>query len=163
MATLKFRRNAWELRYRDRERFHGPSIKRPPEQAKDRRAEVERDLRRGTLVPREERQVTFRHYYDRWTNARRVSATRKYTDDNRAANHVLPFWGDRRLMDIRPSDVDDWVARLSDQMGPDSVRHCYTLLRGPLRRAVRDHVTDDPCLGVNLLLRSIEKNPSRTC
>ena len=64
-----------------------------------------------------------------------ISRTRTYTDTGRAKLHILPYWGRWRLCDIRPSDVDDWVAKLSDRMGPISVRHCYTLLRGPIRRA----------------------------
>ncbi len=58
-----------------------------------------------------------------------------------------PGW---RLCDIRPSDVDDWVAQLSDRMVPIAVRHCYTLLRGPIRRAVKDRVISDPLIDVVL-------------
>jgi hypothetical protein len=42
------------------------------------------------------------------------------------------------------------VADLSRRMGPHSVRHCYTLFRGPLRRAVKDRLIDDPCIDVPL-------------
>jgi integrase len=35
-------------------------------------------------------------------------------------------------------------------MGPWSVRHCYSLLRGPLRRAVKDRVIPDPCIDIVL-------------
>jgi integrase len=51
---------------------------------------------------------------------------------------------------MRPSDVDDWVAGLSQRMGPDSVRHCYTLLRGPIRRAVKDGIIVDPLIDTAL-------------
>lgn len=156
MASVTWRRGSWELRYRDRhgrqrtERFRGPQQRRPPEQVLDRQAEVERDLRRGTYVPREEREATFAEYYQRWAASRRVSETRRYTDDIRARLHVLPYWGGWPLCDIRPSDIDDWVARLAEQMGPWSVRHCYQLLRGPLRRAVKDRVVADPCIDIAL-------------
>jgi hypothetical protein len=135
MASVTWRRGAWELRYRDRhdrqrtERFPGPQQRRAPEEVRDRQAQVERDLRRGTYVPREEREASFAEYYQRWSAVRRVSVTRRYTDDIRARLHVLPYWGHWQLCDIRPSDIDDWVARLAEQMGPWSVRHCYQLLR----------------------------------
>lgn len=48
------------------------------------------------------------------------------------------------------SDVDDWVAELSRKMGPHFVRHCYSLFRGPLRRAVKDRLVEDPCIDVPL-------------
>lgn len=156
MASLGYRRGGWELRYRDHagrqrvERFPARPSRRPPERALDRQAEVERDLRRGSYVAREEREVTFGVYYQRWRASRRVSATRAYTDDSRARLHVLPHWQDRPLSSIRPSDVDDWIAELSRKMGPHSVRHCYTLFRGPLRRAVKDRLIDDPCIDVPL-------------
>ena len=39
---------------------------------------------------------------------------------------------------------------LSTKMGPTSVRHCYGLLRGPLRRAIKDRIIDDPCIDITL-------------
>ena len=156
MASLYFRRGAWELRYREPsgkqrcERIRGGTPRRPPEEALDRRADVERDLRRSRYVPREAREAPFQEYFDRWWAARRVSRTRTYTDAGRVKLHILPCWGRWRLCDIRPSDVDDWVAKLSDRMGPISVRHCYTLLRGPIRRAVKDQVIPDPLIDICL-------------
>lgn len=156
MAGLTFRRGGWELRYREpsgverTERFPGASAKRPPEAALDRKADVERELRRNRYVPREAREARFQLYFDRWWATRRVSRTRGYTDRSRADLHVLPQWGKWRLCDIRPSDVDDWIAALSDKMGPYSVRHCYTLLRGPVRRAVKDQIIPDPLIDIRL-------------
>jgi integrase len=156
MASVGFRRGGWELRYRDRdgrqrvERLPGPAGRRPPEAVLDRQADVERELRRGTYVSREEREVTFAVYYERWLASRQISSARAYTDAIRARNHVLPHWGHWPLARIRPSDVDDWIAALSAKMGPHSVRHCYTLFRGPLRRAIKDRIIDDPCIDVPL-------------
>lgn len=157
MASLRQRAGGWDLRYRDldgrerTERFDvEPGRRKPPEAAVDRKAEVERELRRGSYVSREEREATFGEYFDKWWAARRVSATRVYTDDGRAKLHVLPRWKERRLCDIRPSDVDDWIAELSTKMGGESVRHCYTLLRGPIRRAVKDGIIADPLIDIVL-------------
>jgi integrase len=63
---------------------------------------------------------------------------------------VLPYWGSWPLCSIRPSDVDDWIAQLARKMGPTSVRHCYTLLRGPIRRAVKDGIIPDPLIDIAL-------------
>jgi integrase len=156
LAGLSWRRGGWELRYRDRtgrdqtERFPGPQTRRPSVEATERKAQVERDLRRGTYVPISERRVTFGAYYEQWHRTRRVSRTRAYTDDNRAENHVLPYWRNWRLEEIRPSDIDDWIAGLSTKMGPTYVRHCYGLLRGPLRRAIKDKIIDNPCIDIAL-------------
>jgi integrase len=101
-------------------------------------------------MTREERETTFAEYYARWRAARRVSRSREYTDDQRAALHVLPHWGSWPLCDIRPSDIDDWVAELSRKMGPISVRSCYGLLCGPVRRAVKDRIIEDPLIDIAL-------------
>lgn len=156
MAGLSYRRGAWELRYREpsgierTERFPAPPTKRPSEAALDRKAEVERAFRRNRYVPREDREVRFQEYFDKWWSVRRISRTREYTDESRARLHVLPYWGRWRMCDIRPSDIDDWIARLNDRMGPTSVRHCYTLLRGPIRRAVKDQIIPDPLIDIVL-------------
>ena len=63
---------------------------------------------------------------------------------------MLPCWGEWAICDIRPSDIDDWIAVLARTMGPHSVRHCYGLLRGPLRRAIKDRVIDNPCIDIVL-------------
>jgi integrase len=156
MASLRYRAGGWDLRYRDRagkertERFDGPARRTPPDIALDRKAEVERSMRRGTYVAREEREASFASYYARWWDARQISSTRAYTDVSRARLHVLPYWGSWPLCSIRPSDVDDWIAQLARKMGPTSVRHCYTLLRGPIRRAVKDGIIPDPLIDITL-------------
>ena len=58
---------------------------------------------------REEREVIFGVYYERWLASRRISKAREFTDASRARLHVLPHWADRPLSRIRPSDVDDWL------------------------------------------------------
>jgi hypothetical protein len=124
---------------------------------------VEAQLIRGTYVSRDLREQTFRVYYDRWVASRQISATRKYTDDIRAAKHVLPYWGSWAICDIRPSDIDDWIALLSSSMGRHSVRHCYGVLRGPLRRAIKDRVIDNPCIDIALPKKPAPGRPSTRC
>ncbi len=156
MASLRYRAGGWDLRYRERsgkertERFTGGSPRRAPRPALERKAEVETRLHRGTYVPREEREALFETYYQRWLASRQVSETRVFTDAQRAAKHVLPYWSKWEIGQIRPSDIDDWVADLSKKMGAHSVRHCYALLRGPLRRAAKDRVIDNPCIDIVL-------------
>jgi len=156
MASLRYRANGWDLRYRDREgrqrteRFSGGTVKRAPVEALERKGELEAQMYRGTYVAREARETPFKIIYHRWSASRQVSATRRHTDLQRAEKHVLPYWGEWPICSIRPSDIDDWIAHLSRTLGPYSVRSCYGLLRGPLRRAARDRVITDPCLDIRL-------------
>jgi integrase len=156
VASIRYRLNGWELRYRDptgkqrTDRFASGSTRRPPPELVARRAEVEAQLRGGHYIGRDQLKVTFGVYFERWWQARRVSATRAHTDRQRADKHVLPTWGGWPIGAIRPSDIDDWITGLSTTLGPESVRACYALLRGPLRRAVRDRIITDPCIGITL-------------
>ncbi len=156
MASLRYRAHGWDLRYRERdgrertERFAGTSTRRPPQEALERKAEIESQLYRGTYIAREDREMPFKVCYERWWASRQVSDTRRHTDAQRAKKHVLPHWGEWPIGAIRPSDIDDWIALLSVKLGPYSVRACYGLLRGPLRRAARDRVITDPCIDIRL-------------
>jgi len=156
MASLSWRRNGWELRYRDPagrqrvERFPGPQTRKPPPEATERLAAIERQLRWREYVAPEEREATFGEYYARWRAARHVAETRHHTDDGNAKRHVLPYWSNWRICDIKPSDIEDWIGLLSTKMGPWTVRHNYLLLRGPLRRAIKDGVIRDPFIDIRL-------------
>ncbi len=156
MASIRYRLNGCELGYRDRagrqrtERFRGGTPRRPPVELTARRSEIEAQLRTGTYVAREIRQTRFSVYYQRWWDARRISAARAHTDRQRAAKHVLPYWGAWPIAQIHPSDIDDWITTLSTTLGAESVCDCYALLRGPLRRAVRDGIITDPCIDIAL-------------
>jgi hypothetical protein len=155
MASLGYRRGGWELYYRDPagrqrvERFPGADGRKPPAAAAERLAQVERQLRWREYVDPEQRATTFAEYYERWAASRQISKHEAAHRRRSRGPHVLPYWGGWSVGDI-PTDIDDWIAQLSRRMGPWGVRVCYSLLRGPLRRAVKDQVITDPCIDIAL-------------
>lgn len=65
--------------------------------------------------------------------------------------HVEPEWGQRRVGDIRHSDVRGWVTRLSGQRGATTVIRSYGILAAVLDIAVRDRrIADNPARGIRL-------------
>jgi hypothetical protein len=50
--------------------------------------------------------------------------------------HVAPKWGQRRIADIRPTEIQKWVAEL--RLSASSVAHAHTVLAGILDGAVAD-------------------------
>ncbi|WP_006245579.1 tyrosine-type recombinase/integrase [Mycolicibacterium tusciae] len=63
--------------------------------------------------------------------------------------HVEPKWGRRRIADIRPTEVQKWVAEL--KLSPSSVAHAHTVLAGILDGAVADRrLGANPARGVKL-------------
>ena len=109
MASLRRKGNGWELRYRQRdgrarsEFFRGGTAKRAPEEAADRKAEVESQLRRGTYVAREDLEAPFQVYFDRWWATRQVSETRLPRIAVPVTSQVLPCLG--FLIAVLPRDT----------------------------------------------------------
>ncbi|WP_319431559.1 tyrosine-type recombinase/integrase [Mycobacterium sp. RTGN5] len=63
--------------------------------------------------------------------------------------HVEPKWGRRRIADIRPTEVQKWVAEL--KLSASSVAHAHTVLAGILDDAVADRrLATNPARGVKL-------------
>ena len=70
--------------------------------------------------------------------------------------HVEPKWGRRRIADIRPTEVQKWVAEL--KLSPSSVAHAQTVLAGILDDAVADRrLATNPARGVKLPRKTTTK------
>jgi site-specific recombinase XerC len=67
--------------------------------------------------------------------------------------HVEPKWGHRRIADIRPAEVQKWVAEL--KLSASSVAHAHTVLAGILDDAMADRrLATNPARGVKLPRKS---------
>jgi integrase len=65
--------------------------------------------------------------------------------------HVEPQWGNRRVGDIRHSDVRAWVTQLTSRRGAVTVIRAYGILAAILDIAVRDRrISDNPARGIRL-------------
>ena len=65
--------------------------------------------------------------------------------------HIAPRWGRIAIGDVRFSDVQAWVAMLSQKRSAATVRTTYTLLSMILADAVRDRMlAANPAIGVKL-------------
>jgi integrase len=65
--------------------------------------------------------------------------------------HIAPRWGHTAIGNVRFSDVQAWVAMLSQKRSAATVRTTYTLLSMILADAVRDRLlTSNPAIGVKL-------------
>ena len=145
MASLKFAREAWELRYRDppgehrRESFqvrHGSGRRRAPG-AKGR---GRREPRHGPYSPGAARDPV-RGVLPTLEGSRRIRDTHLYRSVTRPPPRPSVLAANWRPRDIRPSDVDDWIAGAFDRHGADlgaTLLHPVPGAR-PTRGAGRDH------------------------
>lgn len=89
---------------------------------------------------------TWREWCDEWWPSRDVVASTLKTDAGRRDVHLMPRWGDVRLVDITRHDVKKWAAELRSTTDEDgeveihhatsTVRNIVNLLSSSLRAAV---------------------------
>ena len=66
-------------------------------------------------------------------------------------NHILPFFGDRPIASIRPSEVQAWVRDRTDRLAPATVGILYRFFHAICATAVADGVIErSPCVGIKL-------------
>lgn len=64
--------------------------------------------------------------------------------------YVLPFFADMAMVEILPTHVREWVAKLHvDAVNPPTIRYCMTVLSAIFTTALNDQITFlHPCSGV---------------
>jgi integrase len=75
--------------------------------------------------------------------------------------HVLPVWGDRRVMSLQYSEIQSWVSALSDpkrgKKSATTVKRAHGILASILDVAMRDHrIVSNPARGI-MLPRKVPK------
>lgn len=74
-------------------------------------------------------------------------------------NHVNDRWSDKKLTEIKFSDVQAWVAELSNKLSASMVANTYSVLARILDDAVRDRlIPSNPARGVRLPKRTKKRN-----
>jgi integrase len=161
MASISRRGDVW------RARFRGPDDR---ERARhfDRKVDAQRWLDEqtaaivtGTYVDPKAGRETVGEHAARWraTLVHRPNYLRVI--DNALANHIVPAFGDRPLSTLRRSDVQGFVATLSERLAPNSVHNMHRVLAQLMAAAVDDRkIAVSPCVRIKLPSRpSVEVAP----
>ncbi len=152
MASINKRPNGkWRARYRDTGgKQHARHF--------DRRVDAERwldgirgDLARGTYVDPAAGRRTFEDYAEAWQEAQVHRASTRVLVESHLRNHVLPFFGNRALSSVRPSEIQAWVKGRTEVLSPATVEVVYRYVVAIFRAAVEDRLIPvSPCRGVKL-------------
>src|SRR3954465_15592845 len=115
--------------------------------------EVTAAVQTGTYVAPKRARTTVGELADVWLAGKinlKPTSRARYSDVLRT--HVLPRWGDLPLVRVTPSDIQAWLAELSESgLSGASVRKAHGVLSGILGAAVRDRrLMANPALGMNL-------------
>lgn len=114
-------------------------------------ATVEVDKARGAYVDPAAGRRRFGDYAGEWRTLQVHRATTAAQVDSNLRNHVLPFFGDRPIASIRPSEVQAWVRARSEVLAPATVEVVYRYLASIFRAALEDRlISVSPCRGIRL-------------
>ena len=112
--------------------FGGTTIEEAVRAKREREAEVEA----GTYVASLTRETTLARYAPIYVSARRDKGVRSVErEDQILRDHILPHLGDKRLGELRPTDVAAWVDVLDRKLAPKSVLNAHGVLSTLLARA----------------------------
>ncbi|HJQ66758.1 MAG TPA: tyrosine-type recombinase/integrase [Gemmatimonadales bacterium] len=153
------RGSRYVVTYRDQ---HGTPRKRSARtlaQARDLKAELTADLRRGDY--RHETRLSFADYMQEWMqtfNGRTSAGIRPETLKDYHADlrrDALPYFGRMQLAAITPRDIKNFAALLTQRgLKPSSVRNILAPLRALLATAYEDGlIRSNPCTGLRISQR----------
>jgi integrase len=95
--------------------------------------------------------ITLREYVESWRLAQvHRPATQAHVETN-LRRHVYPYFGQRRLATIRPSEIQAWVTRLTGKLSPATVQVFHGIVAAIFKAAIRDRrVRASPCESTTL-------------
>lgn len=135
-----------------KKRWEGAGRVRKTAEALLRRRELE--VAEGTYG-QEVQDVLFSRFYDDWLSAK-TSALKETTIKSMESSfrrHILPYFSDKRLSEITPLLIQDWVNQVNNKknISPATVGKCYRYLRSCLRQAYAwGSIRENPCRSVIL-------------
>ena len=144
---------SWQVRYRDpsgRERAR--SFRRKTDAEKF-MVTIETDKLRGMWADPRLAKITVREWLPTWQASRvHLGPSTRALSESLLRNHVLPYFGDRRLGSVTPTDVQGFVAHLEEKgLAASTIRQCYLLVAGLFSSALdSDIIVRSPCRGINL-------------
>lgn len=105
-------------------------------------AETLVNMSRGTFVNAAAGRVTVGLLWNAWYARKsgiKASTRRRYEIAWRI--HAEPVWSNRRIGTIRPSEVADWISKMTEAgKGATTIEHAHLVLRGVLEDAVKDRM-----------------------
>lgn len=144
---------SWQVRYRDPSGKERARSFRRRTDAEKFMVTVETDKLRGMWADPRLAKITVSEWLPTWQASRvHLRPSTRALSASLLRNHVLPYFGDRRLGSVTPTEVQGFVAHLEEKgLAPSTVRQCYLLVGGLFTSALdSDIIVRTPCRGINL-------------
>ena len=148
MASITKVGNGWRARWRTPEGDSRSRTFTRKEDARQHLVSVQHSALSGTYVDASAGNVTV----DEWATLHLGRQVRRpstvYIHASYLRQHVSPYLGSRRLRDVRPGDVQSWVAHRSAVLAPSTLKNVYRFVGGLFAAAVVDRLIPvTPCVG----------------
>jgi integrase len=108
----------------------------------------EEKVRVGRWHDAKKGEISFRAYVESaWLPSRHIESSTHAGYLSYLHTHFYPFFGQRQMGQILPSDIQAWVTKTArDGLSAASIRKYHMMLHSVFRRAVRDRIiTFNPC------------------
>lgn len=93
--------------------------------------------------------VAFGHFALEWKARQVHRPTTSALVDWLIAKHMLPFFGDRDLRELRPGDVQTWIRHRSERLSSSTMEVLYQFFAAICAAAVADGlIARNPCAGI---------------
>src|SRR3954447_11634316 len=127
---------SWEITYR----ADGRMVRRrfaTKKQAEDALARARTEVADGLHIPPVHRKVTVEEYGKIWLSTLQVRPQTRFYYEHYFTKHVVPQLGSRQLASLRRSDIQGFVAALSQtHLGPRTIDAIYKIVAMICRSAV---------------------------
>jgi integrase len=144
---------SWQVRYRDPSGKERARTFRRKAAAEKFLVTVETDKLRGMWADPRLARITVGEWLPTWQSSRvHLRPSTRAASESLLRNQVFPFFGDRRLGSVIPTEVQGFVAHLEEKgLAASTVRQCYLLVAGLFSSALdSDIIVRSPCRGINL-------------
>jgi hypothetical protein len=138
MASIKQRPDGkWRARYRDPSgKEHAQHFLRKTD-AQRWLDETTAAIVTGQYVDPRSGKITFRQRTEQWRSGQMHRPSTEVFIERQLRLHVYPVFGDRPLSSIKPSEIQQWVKRLSNHLAPSTVGIIHGIVSGIFRAAVQ--------------------------
>lgn len=147
----------WQVRYRDPSGTERARNYRRKTDAEKFLVTVEADKLRGTWTDPRLGKITLSEWLPTWQASRvHLRPSTRVGTESLLRNHVLPYFGTRRLGSVTPTEVQGFVAHLEEKgLAASTIRQAYLLVAGLFSSALAsDLIARTPCRGIKLPQKS---------
>ncbi|WP_051468439.1 tyrosine-type recombinase/integrase [Actinomadura oligospora] len=98
----------------------------------------ETDKERGEYYDEKAGDVLFGTFGERWLSSRIVDPSSSIQYESKYRLHVQPTFGERKVRQIKPSHIQEWLSQLRERYEPSTAVAAFLVLKGALDLAVAD-------------------------